>query len=132
MVWVWRVSRILERVSCWLLMSVTSVSRVTATGSGAVIGGVGGLRCSPFPDGSLELGSERLRERGTTIDRVVSSLERDEPDLELFRMLGREDVIDMRLDLDDQRLWLEMWRGMGLDSCEGVVVLLVDIDGEEE
>jgi len=100
---------------------VTSVSRVTATWSGAVVGGVGGLRCSPFPDGFLVLGSKRLREMGMTVDMVVL-LERDEPDLELFRMLGREDVVGMRLDLDDRRLWLEMWRGIGLDSCEGVGV----------
>ena len=64
------------------------------------------MRCAPFPDGSIELGSERLRERGTTVDRVVL-LEREELDLVLFRMVGREDVVDMRLDLDD-RLWLEM------------------------
>ena len=107
------------------------MSRVTSTESGAVAGGVGGVWCSPFPDGSLGLGSERLRERGTTIDRVVL-LEREEPDLVLFRMLGREDVVDMRLDLDDRRLWLEIWRGMGLDSCEGVEVFCVEVNGEEE
>ena len=44
-----------------------------------------------------------MRERGTTVDRVVL-LEREELDLVLFRMLGREDVVDMRLDLDDRRL----------------------------
>ena len=89
------------------------------------------MRWSPFPGGSLELGSERLRERETTIDRVVL-LEREEPDLVLFRMLGREDVVNMRLDLDDRRLWLEIWRGMGLDSCEGVGMLWVEVHGEEE
>ena len=104
---VWRLSRILERVSCWLLMSVTRVSRVTATGSGAGVGRVGGLRCSLFPDGSIELGSERLRERGTTVDRVVL-LEREELDLVLFRILLREDVVNMRLDLEERRLWLEI------------------------
>ena len=61
---------------------------------------------SPFPDGSMELGSERFRERGTTVESVVL-LEREELDLVLFCMVGREDVVDMRLDLDD-RLWLEM------------------------
>ena len=102
--WVWRVSRILERVSCWLLMSVTSASRLTATGSWT--GGGGGLRLSPFPDGSMELGSERFRERGTTVESVVL-LEREELDLVLFRMEGREADADRRLDRD-LWLWFEM------------------------
>ena len=88
-------------------MSVTRVSSFTATGSGAVARGVGGFRLLPFPGGSLELGLERLRERGTTVDRVVL-LEREELDLVLFRILGREDVVDMRLDLEERRLWLEI------------------------
>ena len=76
-------------------MSVTRVSSFTATGSGALARRVGGFRLLPFPGGSLELGSERLIERGTSVDRVVL-LEREELDLVLFRMLGREDVVDMR------------------------------------
>ena len=106
-------------------------SSFTATGSGALAGRFGRFGLFLFPGGSLELGSERFRERRTTVDRVVL-LEREELDLVLFRMLGREDVADMCLDLDDQWLWLEIWRGIGLDSCEGVEVFCVEVDGEEE
>ena len=127
---VWRLSRILERVSYWLLMSVTSVSSFTVTGSGALAGRFGRCRALPFPGGSLELGSERLRERGMTVERVVL-LEREELDRVLFRMLGREDVDDIRLDLEERWLWLEIWRGIWLDSWEGVEVLWVDVDEEE-
>ena len=61
---------------------------------------------SPFPDGSMELGSERFRERGTTVESVVL-LEREELDLVLFRMEGREADADRRLDRD-LWLWFEM------------------------
>ena len=37
-----------------------------------------------------------------------------------------------RLDLDDQRLWLEIWREIGLDSCKRVEVLWVEVVGNKE
>ena len=64
------------------------------------------------------------------MERVVL-LEQGELDRVLFQMLEREDVDDLRLDVEECWLWLEIWQGIWLDSWEGVEVLWVDVDEEE-
>ena len=80
------------------------MSSFTATRSGAWAGRLGSWKGVPFPGGSLELDSERFGEREMTVESRVVLLEREEVERVLSRMLGREDVNDLCLDLEERRL----------------------------